>query len=91
MSQTPRKKNAAQPKQKKLKINTNTPKAAKGTRPSQPSAEPFRTDKGPVKRDPKKGIVDSISATAEEREKIRASNISKKSKTSKPAITKSKP
>ena len=89
VSQTPRKKNAAQPKQKKLKINTNTPKAANVVRPAEPGKEIYKTEKGPTKRDSPKAVNANTAAKVESRE-LRTSNISKKSKTSKPAIAKSK-
>lgn len=72
-----------------MKINTNTPKAANVIRSAEPEKEISKTEKGPTKRDSQKIIIANTAAKVESRE-LRTSNISKKSKTSKPAITKSK-
>jgi hypothetical protein len=72
-----------------LKINTNTPKAANVIRSAEPEKEISKTEKGPTKRDSQKIIIANTAAKVESRE-LRTSNISKKSKTSKPAITKKK-
>jgi ATP-dependent helicase YprA (DUF1998 family) len=72
-----------------LKINTNTPKAANVIRSAEPVKEISKTEKGPAKRDSQQIIIANTPAQVESRE-VRTSNISKKSKTSKPANTKSK-
>ena len=72
-----------------MKINTNTPKAANVIRSAEPGKEISKTEKVPAKRDSQKIIIANTPAKVESRE-LRTSNISKKSKTSKPAITKTK-